>query len=159
MGQLSTFALAVIKLGYLGVLWLFILVAVSVMRRDLFGRTAVQSQDARPVAAPVGGPPARPRRGTPGSLVVTAGSMAGATLRLGDEPITIGRGADCTLVVTDDYASTRHARLYARNGQWFVEDLGSTNGTFVDRMRITGATPVPLGVPVRVGSTTVELRK
>ncbi len=85
--------------------------------------------------------------------------MNGATLPLGEGPITIGRGPDCTLVVSDDYASTRHARLYIRNGQWFVEDLGSTNGTYVDRMRIAGSTPVSLGSTIRIGDTSLELRK
>jgi pSer/pThr/pTyr-binding forkhead associated (FHA) protein len=73
--------------------------------------------------------------------------------------VTIGRGNDSTLVITDDYASTRHARLFPRDGQWLVEDLGSTNGTYLDRVRVSGPTPVPTGVPIRIGKTVLELRR
>ena len=74
-------------------------------------------------------------------------------------PITIGRANDATLVVTDDYASSRHARLYAQDGQWIVEDLGSTNGTYLGRTKVSRPMPVPPGVPVRIGKTVIELRK
>jgi pSer/pThr/pTyr-binding forkhead associated (FHA) protein len=73
-------------------------------------------------------------------------------------PITIGRAPDSTLVLTDDYVSTRHARLVPRGDQWLIEDLGSTNGTFLARDRVTSPTPVPVGVPIRVGRTVLELR-
>lgn len=149
----------ILKFGFLALLWLFVFIAVGVMRRDLFGSAATVS----PTAAPAAPAAPRQRRGfrksSPTTLAVVGGSMTGASLPLGDGPLTVGRGADCTLVVSDDYASTRHARFYVRNGQWFVEDLGSTNGTYVDRMRITGPTPVSVGSLVRVGDTTVELRK
>ena len=55
--------------------------------------------------------------------------------------------------------STNHARLVPRDGSWVLEDLGSTNGTFLDRAKVTGPTPVPIGVPIRIGKTTLELRK
>jgi pSer/pThr/pTyr-binding forkhead associated (FHA) protein len=90
--------------------------------------------------------------------VVTAGTLAGTRITLGDTPITIGRAEDSTLVITDDYASARHARLVSRNGQWYVEDLGSTNGTYLDRAKVTAPIPVPLGVPIRIGRTALELR-
>jgi pSer/pThr/pTyr-binding forkhead associated (FHA) protein len=90
--------------------------------------------------------------------VVTAGTLAGTKITLGDVPITIGRAEDSTLVITDDYSSARHARLFARGGQWFIEDLGSTNGTYLDRTKVNGPTPVPLGVPIRIGRTSLELR-
>jgi pSer/pThr/pTyr-binding forkhead associated (FHA) protein len=63
------------------------------------------------------------------------------------------------LVLDDDYASNRHARIYPSNGQWLVEDMGSTNGTYLGRDRVLGPTPVPLGMPIRIGKTTFELRK
>jgi pSer/pThr/pTyr-binding forkhead associated (FHA) protein len=91
-------------------------------------------------------------------LVVTAGSLAGTRLRLGSEPILIGRAADSTLVLDDDYASTRHARITQQGQEYFLEDLGSTNGTYLDRARVTMPTPVPIGVPIRIGRTVLELR-
>jgi pSer/pThr/pTyr-binding forkhead associated (FHA) protein len=61
-------------------------------------------------------------------------------------------------VLDDDYASTRHARIAPQGDDWYVEDLGSTNGTYLDRAKVTGPTRVPLGVPVRIGKTVIELR-
>lgn len=94
----------------------------------------------------------------PSILVVTAGSLAGTRLRLGSGPILIGRAEDSTLVLDDDYASTRHARIVTQGHGYAVEDLGSTNGTYLDRSRITAPTPVPVGVPIRIGRTVIELR-
>jgi pSer/pThr/pTyr-binding forkhead associated (FHA) protein len=91
-------------------------------------------------------------------LVVTAGALAGPKFTLGVGPFSIGRAEDSTLVITDDYASARHARLVPRDGQWVLEDLGSTNGTYLDRSKVSGPTPVPLGVPIRIGRTSLELR-
>jgi pSer/pThr/pTyr-binding forkhead associated (FHA) protein len=92
-------------------------------------------------------------------MVVTGGSLAGTTIDLADSQITIGRADDATLMLTDDYASTRHARLFPQDGQWLVEDLGSTNGTYLDRQKVTRPTPVPVGVPIRIGKTVLELRR
>jgi pSer/pThr/pTyr-binding forkhead associated (FHA) protein len=91
--------------------------------------------------------------------VVTGGNLAGTTITLADQQITIGRAADATIVLTDDYASTRHARLFPQNGEWIVEDLGSTNGTYLDRQKVTQPMPIPLGVPIRIGKTVLELRR
>jgi pSer/pThr/pTyr-binding forkhead associated (FHA) protein len=160
---MSELTLTVIRLGFLALLWLFVLSAVSVMRSDIFGARSAQPGRA-PAAAPAprqprSQRPAKPRRGVPGKLVVTQGGLAGTTVSLASGQVSIGRANDSTLVLDDDYASSRHARLYADNGQWYVEDLGSTNGTYLDRAKLTGATPVPLGVPIRIGKTVLELRK
>ena len=83
----------------------------------------------------------------------------GTTIGLSDAPVTIGRADDSTLVLNDDYASARHARLFPREGVWYIEDLGSTNGTYLDRQKVTQPTPVPAGVPIRIGKTVLELRR
>jgi pSer/pThr/pTyr-binding forkhead associated (FHA) protein len=166
---MNTLTLDLIKLAFLAVLWLFVIAAVGVVRTDLFDQPASprrrrraarqQARRAQP-AAPIR--PARPPRGgrgTPRLLLVTGGNLTGTTINLTDQQITIGRAADATLVLTDDYASTRHARLFPQNGEWIVEDLGSTNGTYLDRAKVTGPTPVPLNVPVRIGKTVLELRR
>src|SRR3712207_2341678 len=132
------------------------------MRSDLFGTRATQRMGAaaaRAPKAPKQPKPAKPRRGTPGTLVVTHGALAGTSVRLGEAPVTLGRAHDSTLVLDDDYASGKHARLFPQDGRWYVEDLGSTNGTYLDRAKVTAPTPAPLGVPIRVGKTVVELRK
>jgi FOG: FHA domain len=77
---------------------------------------------------------------------------------LNDRPITFGRGSSCTVVLGDDYVSNQHARLTPAGDRWMLEDLGSTNGTYLSERRVTDATPVPLGAPIRLGRTTLELR-
>jgi pSer/pThr/pTyr-binding forkhead associated (FHA) protein len=84
--------------------------------------------------------------------------LAGTRVTLDARPILIGGADDSTLVLDDDYASTRHARISMQGDEWYVEDLGSTNGTYLDRAKVTGPTRVPLGVPVRIGKTVIELR-
>ena len=156
------FVLTVARYGFLVLLWIFVFTVVGVIRRDLFAGSRASRIVAAPrgvPAAPTGGRPARAKRGRAArQLVVTAGNLAGTRITLAEAPITIGRAEDSTLVITDDYASARHARLVPREGQWYVEDLGSTNGTYLDRGKVTAPTPVPLGVPIRIGRTSVELR-
>ncbi len=159
---MSELTLTVIRLGFLAVLWLFVLTAISVMRSDLFGARVTQRGSARRGAAartvrPA--KPAKPKRGTPTKLVITQGTLAGTTVGLGEAAITIGRAADATIVLDDDYASSQHARVYERDGVWLVEDLGSTNGTYLDRRKVDGPTPVQIGIPIRIGKTVLELRK
>ena len=96
---------------------------------------------------------------TPRKLSVVEGELAGTVVPLGSSPITVGRAADSTLVLQDDYASSRHARFFPSDGQWIVEDLGSTNGTWIDRTRITGPTVLRVGAKVRVGRTTLQLQR
>jgi pSer/pThr/pTyr-binding forkhead associated (FHA) protein len=166
---MNALTLTLIRLAFLAVLWLFVIAAVGVVRTDLFGpalsgrqqrrhqKAQQKAQRApRPARAPRAG---RPARGGPQQLLVTAGTLAGTSIGLTDQQITIGRANDATLVLSDDYASSRHARLFPQDGQWIVEDLGSTNGTYLDRQKVTQPTPVPAGVPIRIGKTVLELRK
>jgi pSer/pThr/pTyr-binding forkhead associated (FHA) protein len=98
-----------------------------------------------------------PRHG-PSQLIVTEGSLAGTRIGLSGAPILIGRANDSTLVLDDDYASTRHARISQQDGMWIVEDLGSTNGTYLGAHKLAGPTPMEPGVPLRIGRTVLELR-
>lgn len=152
----------VARYGFLVLLWIFVFTVVGVIRRDLFTGSRASRLVATPRGVGVGteaGRPAKVKRGRAAHhLIVTEGALQGTRLTLGEVPITIGRAEDSTLVITDDYASARHARLVPRNGQWYIEDLGSTNGTYLDRTKVTGPTPVPLGVPIRIGRTALELR-
>jgi len=161
---MNPLTLLLIRLAFLAVLWLFVIAAVGVVRTDLFGPSS-RSARRRRQRAPAPPKPARqpravkPGRGTPQRLLVTAGGLAGTTIGLSGQQITIGRANDATLVLNDDYASSRHARLFPQDGQWIVEDLGSTNGTYLDRQKVTQPTPVPPGVPIRIGKTVLELRR
>jgi pSer/pThr/pTyr-binding forkhead associated (FHA) protein len=159
---MNALTLTLIRLAFLAVLWLFVIAAVGVVRTDLFGSQRRRSRKARPPRAAAPPPPkrsSRAGRASPQHMVVTAGPLAGTAFGLTDAQITIGRADDATLVLTDDYASTRHARLFPQDGQWLVEDLGSTNGTYLDRQKVTHPTPVPVGVPIRIGKTVLELRR
>jgi pSer/pThr/pTyr-binding forkhead associated (FHA) protein len=162
MNQLS---LTIIRVAFLAVLWLFVIAAIGVVRTDLLGGPTTTARRSRARQAQAQAPrpaPARPARGGRGSprfLVVTAGALKGTSLDLAQQQITLGRANDATLVLNDDYASSRHARIFPQDGQWIVEDLGSTNGTYLDRQKVTRPMPVPLGVPIRIGKTVLELRR
>ncbi|HZI96222.1 MAG TPA: FHA domain-containing protein [Actinomycetales bacterium] len=165
---MSELTLTVLRLGFLVLLWVFVVSIVGVLRRDLFGTRVVQRQAGRtrPAASPSRpakpAKPAKPARGerrVPTSLVVTEGSLKGTTIALASSPVLIGRSPECTLVLDDDYSSGRHARLFPSEGRWMVEDLGSTNGTLVGRTQLTAPTPVEPGTQLRIGRTVLELRK
>lgn len=161
MNELS---LTIIRVAFLAVLWLFVIAAIGVVCTDLLGgpSTTARRGKARQAQPPRQARPSRPARagrGSPRVLVVTAGALKGTSLDLSQQQITLGRANDATLVLNDDYASSRHARIFPQDGQWIVEDLGSTNGTYLDRQKVTRPMPVPLGVPIRIGKTVLELRR
>jgi pSer/pThr/pTyr-binding forkhead associated (FHA) protein len=143
----SELVLTLLRLGFLALIWAMVLITVVVMRRDLRAprdaRPLVAVPGPRTTARPTRAPrpakpdkPARPARSGPRSLVVLEGPLAGT-----------------------DYASNQHSRVTLTNGTWVVSDLGSTNGTWVDRTRITGPTPLAVGQQLKVGRTVLELRK
>ncbi|MCU1409107.1 MAG: putative secreted protein [Microbacteriaceae bacterium] len=92
-------------------------------------------------------------------LVITSGPKAGTEFPLRAESVTIGRSSDSSLVIRDDYTSTHHARLMLWNDEWMIQDLDSTNGTFLDGIRVAVPTPVPLNTTVKIGATSFELRR
>jgi len=156
----SELTLFLLRLAYLAILWIFVLSALSVIRSDMFGARVPQAarQSAQPARAARSKQPPR-RRGAPSKLVVVQGANAGDSAPLAEAPLLIGRGSDAAIKLDDDYVSTRHARVGSDGEQWYVEDLGSTNGTYVGSARITQPTPLPLGTQVRIGKTILELRK
>ncbi|MDR3106586.1 MAG: FHA domain-containing protein [Bifidobacteriaceae bacterium] len=192
MGELTV---TLLRLGYLLVLWLFVLAALVTLRRDVYGTTirrrdratggrsrgkarvalppglAVPSVIGPAPASPpmaVGGQP-RPVAGVrlaahagadvPTRLVVKSGPLRGTTLPLARSPVVIGRSSTANLVLDDDFASGRHAQLVPRAGGWVLEDLGSTNGTFLGRERIAGPVALAAGQSIRIGDTTLEVLK
>ena len=160
---MSELTLTLIKLGFLALLWMFVLAVLSVIRSDLFGAKV----DARAVAAPAAAPgrtpkaakPVKKRKGVPGSVTIADGPQAGVGATLTSEPVVIGRGSDCQIRLDDDYSSTRHARVFQSEGEWWVEDLGSTNGTYLDGQRVTRPVPAEIGGSIRIGRTTLNIAK
>ncbi|WP_028474424.1 FHA domain-containing protein FhaB/FipA [Nocardioides alkalitolerans] len=159
---MSALTLLLIRFAYLAILWIFVLAAVSVIRSDMFGARMPASGPGKakagkqPKAAKQ--QPTR-RRGSPTHVLVVQGTNAGERAELDERPILIGRGNDAAIRLDDDYVSTRHARIAQSGDQWFVEDLGSTNGTYVGSARISQPTTLTLGAQVRIGKTILELRK
>ena len=158
---MSELTLFLIRVAFLAILWIFVLSAISVIRSDMFGaRVPETARGAAPAPERRGSGKARkPRRGSPTHLLVVEGENPGIRAELADAPLLIGRGSDAAIKLDDDYVSTRHARVAASGDEWFVEDLGSTNGTYVGSVRITQPTTIGPGVQVRVGKTILELRK
>lgn len=157
---MSELVLTLLRWGILIALWLFVMFTLGALRRDL--EAPPEGAAAMPVK-PKGQPrqQRQPRslRKRANNLVVTSGALSGTVIPLGTTPITIGRAPDSTLVVDDEYASARHARLFPHDGQWVAEDLGSTNGTWIGNTRLTAPTVLQMGQSLRVGQTVLELRK
>jgi hypothetical protein len=178
---MSELTLTVIRLGLVALLWIFVLSVVGVLRGDLYGTRVLTrrkpkslprqarepaTKPAKPAAKPAqpAGPDGRRARRssgrrTPTTLAVTAGSLTGTTVSLKETGVLLGRNPECTLVLDDDFASGRHARIFRRDAGWFVEDLGSTNGTFLGSAMLTKPMPVEVGSTMRIGKTIFELRK
>ena len=161
---MSELTLLVLRVAFLLLLWVFVFAVVYSLRSDLFGgrvRRVPEGGAAAPAPAPASAPrpPSSPclRPPTPGAgaarvqtgpasvLVITSGGKAGLEIPLGTEPLMIGRASDAGLQIRDDYTSTHHARLLLWGADWVVQDLDSTNGTFVDGARIDSPTQVPIG--------------
>ena len=159
---MSELTLFLIRLAYLAILWIFVLSAVSVVRSDMFGARAPAPGRAEARAGKSKKKASKPppkRRGSPTHVLVVEGANSGERADLAQAPILIGRGNDAAIRLDDDYVSTRHARIASSGDQWFVEDLGSTNGTYIGSARITQPTTLTLGTQVRIGKTILELRK
>jgi len=178
MGELT---LLLLRLGFLVLLWAFVFAIVYALRSDLFGQRARRlpaqaagfpaaaaaspaPTPAAPKAASVAEPAAHrapPHAGTDTAkrLVITSGPREGVEIDLPAEQLTIGRSSESGLVIRDDFTSTHHARLMLWDDQWVIQDLESTNGTFLDGSRVTVPLPVPLGTPVTIGTTSFELRR
>ena len=159
---MSDLALFLVRIGFLAVMWFFVFSIISVIRADLFGQKVfnkVAAANAPKVvsspiiaASPVGEP-----RG-PSKLVVTEGVRKGLEIALRGRELTIGRSEDSDLIVDDEFASTYHAKLVLLNGEWMLQDLNSTNGTYLDGVKVTTPITLKLKSTVRVGKTSFELR-
>jgi pSer/pThr/pTyr-binding forkhead associated (FHA) protein len=161
---MSELTLVLIRFAYLAILWIFVLSAISVIRSDMFGARIDQTssraerREQRRAAATRPKPAKRPK-GAPTHVAIVEGANAGEAVSLDHAPLLIGRGSDAAIRLDDDYVSTRHARIASSGDQWFVEDLGSTNGTYIGSQRLSQPTTLQLGSQVRIGKTTLELRK
>lgn len=180
---MSELAVAALRMGLLLVMWILIISIVSSQGRDLMvgARNKVRSRSGAGAPVPAGAGSATPAApngssgtppvpGGPSSasspaarplatrLTVTEGPLKDTVIQLNGTPLLLGRAEDADLVLDDDYVSGRHARLFPQGSRWFLEDLGSTNGTFVSGNPLSRTVAVEPGTPIRIGKTVLELR-
>jgi pSer/pThr/pTyr-binding forkhead associated (FHA) protein len=163
----SELALFLVRIGFVAVLWIFILSLLSVIRADLYGRRVI-SKIAKQNAPKLPG-------GLPGSvaslgledsdsfepthIAILSGRTAGTSMELEDKTeILIGRSAGCDLVLSDEFSSNTHAKLIKVGEDWVLQDLSSTNGTFLDGRKVTTPATIKAGMTIRIGTTNFELR-
>jgi len=173
---MSELTLLVLQLGFLLLLWGFVFFVIYSLRSDLFGQRArrlpaapsdtlpatpvtARTAAAAPRTEPVQRAEPAADSATPTRLVITSGPREGMEIDLPKEQLTIGRSSESGLVIRDDYTSTHHARLMLWDSNWVIQDLDSTNGTFLDGVRVALPTAVTPGTPVTIGTTTFELRR
>ena len=174
---MSELTLLILRIAFLVVLWGFVFAIVYALRSDLFGqkvRRLPAAAAAQPTAQPQYRAPepmteqlSAPRQAasSPSTsvdarrLVITGGAKSGLEMDLPAEAMTIGRSNESALVIRDDYTSTHHARLLLWADGWVIQDLDSTNGTFLNGTRVLVPTQVPLNTPVKIGTTSFELRR
>ena len=167
--MLTELTFAILKYGFLVLLWIFVACTVRSLYRDVETLSPRKSRAHRPARkaveapAPVAAPApvvSATSSAKPTLLVIIDGPLAGSSVPLSGNTITLGRSASNTVVLDDEFVSSHHARVYTdpATGKWAIEDLGSTNGTVVNQQRLNA--PMILGsrVPVRIGATTFELR-
>ena len=151
-GGVTPFALSALKYGLFALLFLFVWRSMRWVVRGL-------TVDATPASGRRGAKgseaPAAPQ---PTTLIVHPHEGKLRTVRL-DTSMVVGRAPDCELRLDDTYLSAQHARIFGKNGAWYVEDLGSTNGTFVNEQKLLAPAMVQPGDKIRLGQTTMELRR
>lgn len=141
---------------FLVLLYVFVARAVRWVIRDVTSPPAPTAAVSR--AAPRR-PPRTPRT-APRELVVHFAESAPRLLRLDEhEEVTFGRHSSSTVVLSDPYTSDFHARIAQRDGQWVLMDQGSTNGTYLNQVKIAAPTPLAAGDQIGIGKTTVEVRR
>ncbi len=158
---MSELTLNVVRLGLLALLWAFVFSIVGALRSDLYGtrvlsRATNNRKDGKTAKAPKLKGSAK---SMPTHLTVVAGSLRGTTVPLEESGVLIGRNPECSLVLTDDFASGRHVRVYPGQDAWYADDLDSTNGTYVNQQRIDIGARLDLGAQIRIGQTIIELRR
>jgi hypothetical protein len=173
----SELALFIVRAGFLAVLWIFIFSIISVIRADLFGQKVVRrvttANAPKVVSSPISAGAFGGTSGTANStgsltmesnginatkLSIIEGDRAGQSIALDRRELTIGRAENSDLVIDDEFASTNHAKLILTNNDWLIQDLNSTNGTFLDGARVGTPAVLRLNTPVRIGKTVFELR-
>ena len=150
---MPVFVLTILKFLFLALLYLFIARAIRVIYLDLVGPRVPRASKSASTPAP------KRRRAQPRELVVTEGEGQPRPYPMAAEPLRIGRSDACQVILQDTYASQVHARVFPKDGEWYVEDLGSTNGTYLNRVKVSDPSPIGAGDEIRIGKTSLEVRR
>ena len=156
----TPFVLAVLKYAFLALLYFFVFRAIRSVALDVSGRRAAAgaAAETKPVRAAKGGKQGKPGKAPTAVVVKTENGKKAGSYTLRDQ-LQIGRADACHIKLDDRYSSQFHARLYPKNGAWYVEDLGSTNGTYLNRQKVQGSAEVQAGDQIRIGRTVLELKR
>ena len=150
--------LDLLKYVFLAVLYLFMWFVVKAVLNEIRPQQRRRRAARQPAPTPSRPPPRRPKKAPRHVAIVEGSALKGKTFELSEE-LVIGRADRCHVVLDDTYVSQMHARIFARNGAYVLEDLGSTNGTYLNRKRITSPAELQRGDQVKIGKTLMELRK
>ncbi|CAM8658623.1 Forkhead-associated (FHA) domain [Acidimicrobiia bacterium] len=152
--------LLVLKLCLLALLYLFFFRVVRAVWAELRPLPQIPAgATTPPVAAPT-----RKRRKESSDAVPTRQLVAREPVELSGKAwalageVSIGRAAGCQVTIDDTYASQIHARIFNRDNQWQIEDLGSTNGTWLNRHKVAGPMVIKPGDVVQIGNTVMEMQ-
>jgi len=154
----SPFVLSVLKYSLLALLYFFVFRAIRSVAIDVGGRKRGPTTQTRTPAPASAAKSTRGRKPPTQVVVHDAGGGKPTTTKLRD-PAEIGRGERCAIRLQDTYVSQVHARLYPKDGAWYVEDLGSTNGTLLNDRRVDAPLEVHAGDVVKIGKTVLELKR
>lgn len=161
---MSELALFLVRIGFVAVLWIFILSLLSVIRADLYGRRVISRIARQNAPSLVAGSAtelglAEGDSFEPTQIAIITGRNAGSSMQIdGKKELLIGRAASSDLVIGDEFASSMHAKLVLVGEDWVLQDLNSTNGTFLDGKKVTTPATVGAGMNIRIGTTNFELR-
>ncbi|MGH2693076.1 MAG: FHA domain-containing protein FhaB/FipA [Actinomycetota bacterium] len=151
---MPAFVLTVLKIALLAFLYFFVWRAVRAVVVDLYGPREKRPRTERQRSARRGR-----GRGTPSKVVVLDANGSRVSTHRLSGTLEIGRDSACQIRPNDTYLSQQHARIFDRNGSWVVEDLGSTNGTYLNQQKVTVPSQISPGDRIRVGKTVLEVRR
>lgn len=144
---------------FLLLLYLFVARAVRWVWRDVTAPARAGTAPAAPRRSRASAQSKRKPRTAPRELVIHTPQGRPRVVRLDAHDVTFGRADGSTVILDDPYISDHHARIFLQEGEWCIADLGSTNGTFLNQVKVTSATPIAAGDQLGIGKTTVQVRK
>jgi pSer/pThr/pTyr-binding forkhead associated (FHA) protein len=145
---MTDLSFVIARIAVVVAIWLFIFLCIALIRRDVFGshlnprKNRSSRDDQRPT-----------------SLRVVSGQLTGTVIPLSGVDILIGREPGSSLTFSDDFVSAKHARIFTNQKVWFIEDLQSTNGTFVNSKKISKVTELAVGDKIKIGRSTMRVEK